>query len=82
MRTTLTLESDVAIRLEKLREERGESLKAVVNDVLRRGLDTVEQRFAERERYAIEPHDAGRCYLPNLDSFHATLVFGEGEGYK
>jgi hypothetical protein len=36
MRTTLTIEDDIAIRIERIREERGDSLKAVVNEALRR----------------------------------------------
>jgi hypothetical protein len=38
MRTTITLENDVAERLRDLAHERGLSFKAVVNLVLRRGL--------------------------------------------
>jgi len=82
MRTTLTIEDDVAIRLERLRERRGESFKAVLNDVLRRGLEAVDRPSHERPRYRIQPHHAGRCYLPNLDSVHDALVFGEGEAYR
>jgi hypothetical protein len=82
MRTTLTLEDDVAIRLERLRDERAESFKAVVNEVLRRGLDAVERQQTERPPYRIVPHHAGRCFLPNLDSLHDALVFGEGESYR
>lgn len=82
MRTTLTIEDDVAIRLEKLRDERGDSFKAVVNDALRRGLDALDEPSAERPLYRTTPHSAGRCRLPNLDSVHDALVFAEGEGYK
>jgi len=83
MRTTLTLDEDVAIRLERLRDERGESLKSVVNDVLRRGLEALDRPDAtERSPYRIHPHAAGRCYLKNLDSLHDALTYGEGEGYK
>ena len=38
MRTTLTIEDDVAVRLERLRRERDTNLKDVVNDALRQGL--------------------------------------------
>ena len=82
MRTTLTLEDDVAVRLERLRDERGHSLKAVVNDVLRRGLDALGREPAERAPYRIKPHHGGRCYVPHLDSLHDVLVFGEGEAYR
>lgn len=83
MRTTLTLDPDVAARLEKLRGKRDEPFKALVNDLLRRGLDASERGLLEeRPRYRIEPHDAGRCRLPSLDSLHHALAFGEGEGYR
>lgn len=82
MRTTLTLEPDVAARLEKLREERESSFKDLVNDLLRRGLEAAERGPETREPYRIDPHDAGRCRLPSLDSLHHTLSFAEGEGYR
>ena len=83
MRTTLTLDEDVAIRLEKLRDQRGDSFKSVVNDVLRRGLEALDRpALVERSRYRIRTHASGRCYLKNLDSSHDVLTFGEGEGYK
>jgi hypothetical protein len=39
-------------------------------------------RPGERPRYRIRPHDGGRCRLPDLDSLHDALVFGEGEDYR
>jgi hypothetical protein len=39
MRTTITLDEDVAIRLERLQREQGVSFKQVVNHTLRAGLD-------------------------------------------
>lgn len=83
MRTTLTLEEDVASRLEKLRDERrDESFKDIVNDVMRRGLNEMARESARKTVYRTEPHSAGRCALPNVDSLHHTLVFGEGEAYR
>ena len=39
MRTTITLDPDVAARLEKLATERGTSFKATINATLRAGLE-------------------------------------------
>jgi hypothetical protein len=39
MRTTITLDEDVAARLERLRREKGLSFKETVNATLRAGLD-------------------------------------------
>src|SRR5262245_58288604 len=38
MRTTLTIDEDVAVQLERLRRSRDVSLKDLVNEALRRGL--------------------------------------------
>jgi len=82
MRTTLTLDDDVAIRLEKLQAERSESFKAVVNAALRAGLDTLSASVEETAPYRIAPHPAGGCTLPDLDSLHEALAVGEGEGFR
>ena len=50
MRTTLTLDDDVAARLEQLRRDRDESLKDIVNDALRRGLDDLTRRPQQESR--------------------------------
>jgi hypothetical protein len=54
MRTTLTLDSDVADRLRALARERGLPFKQVVNAVLRRGLDE-----GSREPFRVEARGLG-----------------------
>jgi hypothetical protein len=44
MRTTLTLDDDVARRLRRLARQRGCSFKEVVNNTLRTGLEAEPQR--------------------------------------
>jgi hypothetical protein len=65
MRTTLTLDPDVAAQLERRRRERHSSLKAEVNHLLRVGLDA--ERSAERsvpiERFRVEPLDVGELLI-------------------
>jgi hypothetical protein len=39
MRTTITLDDDVAVRLERVQREQGVSFKQAVNQTLRAGLD-------------------------------------------
>jgi len=39
MRTTVTLDDDLALRLEQLRAESGQSFKEVINEVIRIGLE-------------------------------------------
>jgi hypothetical protein len=52
MRTTLTLEGDVAVQIERLRRARDVSLKDIVNDALRRGLSGLreQRRFPHQRR--------------------------------
>lgn len=59
MRTTLTIEPDVAQELERLRRASGRSLKRVVNDLLRAGL--AERRRDERSAPAEPPTEPVSC---------------------
>jgi len=43
MRTTLTIDDDNAVRLERLRKERDIGLKDIVNAAIRSGLDRLEE---------------------------------------
>jgi predicted transcriptional regulator len=47
MRTTVTLDDDLAIRLERLSHEQGRSFKAVINEAIRAGLESL-QRIPEQ----------------------------------
>jgi hypothetical protein len=79
MRTTLTIDDDVAIRLKRLRRERDDSFKEIVNDLLRRGLRELERPDTERPSYRIRPHDSGECRLPRLDKTGDVLAWAEGD---
>jgi hypothetical protein len=59
MRTTLTLDKDNAVRLERLRKQRDAAMKEVVNDVIRRGLDAAEVPQKKRAPYKLPTVDAG-----------------------
>lgn len=54
MRTTLTLDPDVAQRLQARMADRNETLKDAVNRVLRAGLGVVEA--PTREAFTVKPH--------------------------
>jgi hypothetical protein len=80
MRTTLTIDDDVAIALERVRERDALSLKAVVNEALRRGLDSMdaEERTSRREVYRIRPWDSGGMRV-SVDDVAAALDWAEGD---
>ncbi|MEM6275044.1 MAG: DUF2191 domain-containing protein [Myxococcota bacterium] len=82
MRTTLSLDDDVAINIQKLRVERGASLKEVVNEVLRAGLVVLEKEDKKPSgTYRIQPVSGGVHRLPDLDNITELLVAGESESF-
>lgn len=74
MRTTVTLDPDVAARLRKLSNERGTSFKATINATLRAGL---EAGRSEGRRYDEQTTDLG--ILPGIDLTKAMRLASELE---
>jgi hypothetical protein len=64
MRTTLTLDRDVAERLDKEMRRTGRGLKATVNEALRRGLG-LGARPPRPPRFEVRPHAFG--VKPGID---------------
>src|SRR5215471_14508839 len=63
MRTTLTLDDDVAAILERLRKSRDASLKDLVNEALRRGLKDMTNRTKRHERLQTRSVALGRLRI-------------------
>ncbi len=82
MRTTLTLDKDVAALLERLRKARGASLKALVNEALREGLRQLASPPRKRAPFRTESVDLGRCRLGNVDNVAEVLAVAEGESFR
>jgi hypothetical protein len=81
MRTTLTIDDDVAVRLERLRRERDLNLKDLVNDALRRGLRDMETTPKKRKPFRTRTFDGGKP-LFSIDNVAEALAYAEGEGFK
>ncbi|MSR21556.1 MAG: antitoxin [Gemmatimonadetes bacterium] len=64
MRTTLTLDPDVAARLEREMKRSGTGLKVVVNQALRAGLGMADKPVHPPE-FRVEPHAFG--FQPGTD---------------
>lgn len=64
MRTTLTLDTDVAQRVQQEIRRSGKGMKAVVNEALRAGLG-LEGRRRALPPFAVEPHAFG--FRPGVD---------------
>ena len=82
MRTTLTLDDDVAAALERLRRARDASLKDIVNDALRRGLSDLTARPKRREPFQTQVVALGRLRLASIDNVSESLAVAEGEAFK
>ena len=81
MRTTLTLDKDVAAVIERLRKTRGESMKDIVNEALREGLKHIAAPPRKRRPFRTGPVDLGRCLLSNVDNIAEVLAVAESESF-
>ena len=82
MRTTLTLDDDVAAKLKLEVRRSGKSFKEAVNEFLRLGLDT-HRRPAPRARFKIKTHDLDRLRPGlSLDNVGELLEQAEGPGHR
>lgn len=65
MRTTLTLDPDIAARLNAEAARTDQAFKVVVNDALRRGLQ-LPSKTARRKAYAVKPLQL--TFRPGIDT--------------
>ena len=79
MRTTLSLDDDVAVLLEQIRKARDTTFKQVVNDALREGLARMSSPV-ETQTFHTQSVDLGSCYFPNLDNVWEVLDEVERNG--
>ena len=82
MRTTLTLEPDVAAALERVQREAGLTLKGAVNEALRLGLKAMEAPAVSRAPYRTPSTSLGKCLIGSLDDVAEALAMGEGEDFR
>lgn len=82
MRTTLTLDDDVAAKLKAEMRSNDKSFKNTVNDFLRLGLNAKRQR-SSRKRFRVSARDLGRLQPGlSLDSVGDLLEQLEGPSYR
>jgi len=82
MRTTLILDDDVAVLVERLRREQDVGLKALINDARRRGLREMSAPRRSRKPFRTKTFDGGRLLVPSVDNAAELLAEVECEGYK
>ena len=80
IRTTITLDDDVAARVKRESQARGASFRNTLNDLLRAALLTVDK--PPRRTLTITPSHMG--YKPGLDydNIESLLEYGEDERHR
>ena len=82
MRTTLTIDDDVAARLERERHRRRVSFKEVVNEVLRAGLEALNQPKRRVGKFRTKGFALGPSLVGSLDNVEEVLSRAEGERHR
>ncbi len=78
MRTTLTLDHDVATCLKRLCQERRGTMKDLVNQALREGLRRLETP-APKTPFETDSVSVGRCLIGTLDDIAEALELADDE---
>ncbi len=83
MRTTLTIDDDIAIALDRIRGRDSLSLKTAVNEALRRGLRVMDAELEEPQKpaYEIRPWNSGGMRIA-VDNVAEALAWAEGDARK
>jgi Arc/MetJ family transcription regulator len=82
MRTTLTIDDDVAAAIERLRRGRDASLKEIVNKALRRGIKEMSTPRKASQTFRTRSIRLGNLQVPSLDNIAEVLAVAEGEAFK
>jgi len=77
MRTTLTIEDDLARRLKEAVRQTGHRFKDVVNETLRRGLSTGSKPLPRAKRFRVTPMACG--FRPGVDPLKLNQLSDEIE---
>jgi hypothetical protein len=83
MRTTLTLDPDVAAMLKKAAAGRGESsFKSIVNEALRKGLASTDTANKPKKIYKVRPWPNGGSEMPPWHEMKEILYQEDLARYK
>jgi hypothetical protein len=82
MRTTLTLDDDVAARLKAAVKKQRRPFKVLVNEALRDGLDAMDHPRPVREPFRTTGFNLGPSLVGSLDNIEEVLSRVEGEDHR
>ena len=81
MRTTVTLDDDVAAHLARLERKRKQPFKELLNEALREGLARLDAPVAPAD-FRTAPLDLGSSLIGSLDDVTEALAVAEGEDFR
>lgn len=83
MRTTITLDDDVASLLQRIQGRDKRRPKQIINQALRDGLvRMLSPKRGEATRFRTKPVSLGTCLVGSLDDVADALAAAEGENYR
>lgn len=82
MRTTLTLDDDVAARLKAAVRKQRRPFKDLVNQALRSGLAVLEHPRPARRPFRTRGFNLGPSLVGSLDNVEEVLSRAEGEDHR
>ena len=81
MRTTVTLDDDVAALIAELRRKQKASFKDLVNEGLRRGLHDMTTPSKQHPPFRTRSVALGRVLIGSIDNIAEVLAIAEGEDF-
>ena len=82
MRTTLTIDDDIAAELERLRRGRNLSRKKLVNEALRLGVREMTAPAKKGKRFRTRTFHGGKLLVASIDNVAELLAEIEGEDWR
>jgi hypothetical protein len=82
MRTTVTIDEDVATKLQaEMRRQQSSNFQEILNDILRRGL-LVRRELAASKPFRVRARRMGKMQRLNYDNVGEMLEYLEGPEHK
>ena len=82
MRTTITLDHDVAQRAKAARAKSGKSFKQVINEALRAGFERLDEAPKKGKPFKVKSAKMGLRPGLSYDNIGELLAQAEGEDYR
>lgn len=85
MRATITVDGELAERIERLSQEKAMRFEDIADEALREGLEHLAEGTPKKETGRItytRPVSLGGCLLASLDDITGVLAAAEGESFK